>query len=212
MSKNKVLGVISTLLSVFYVYILATSTYSADAFSSPITFIQAYTPNLILLFSFFLNSFIGYKLLFGKSKKLPFYLYLTLTFSTVFWFLLLFVGFFYASNIIFLAVSAVLVIMVFFLLHKTSERTALFLSLMTLFVSAVVIASSFEEDYCWKKGLEADSSGSKMISATPEDVQKLQGYDVKEGAQIGVSFRAHMLCHSSFNFTEALKEKFVLFK
>lgn len=73
----------------------------------------------------------------------------------------------------------------------------------------VAAASGFEEDYCWGKGVEADGSGVAMIIATKEDVELL---NVEEGAQIGVSFRAHVLCHSTFSFIDALKEKYFLIK
>lgn len=208
MSKYKILGVVNVLLSIFFVFILATSAYSKEPLVSVESFIHAYAPNGVMLFSLLMNGFLAYKLLVKKESKLPFYLYLILTFSTIFWFLLLFIGYFFASNVIFPVVSLALVIAIFYFLRISSTRIAVMLSLITLFVSIVVIISSFEEDYCWGKGTEADNSGSKMVVATTQDAVALKGFDVKEGAQIGASFRAHMLCHNTFSLTEALKERY----
>lgn len=51
-----------------------------------------------------------------------------------------------------------------------------------------------------------------MIKATKEDAEKLDGavgMKIKEGSEIGIGFRAHFLCHSDFNFFQALKEKYL---
>lgn len=147
-----------------------------------------------------------------KNDKLPMTLYVVLTFSTVFWFVLLFVGYFFASNIAFPIVSLTLGISMLYFLRKSSKKIAIVLSLITLLVSVVVIISGFEEDYCWEKGARADSTGSKFSTATKEDVLALNDFDIKEGSQIGISFKEHMLCHSSFNFEDALKEKYLFIK
>ena len=208
MSKYKVLVVVNILLSIFFIFTLVTSSYSKEPLISINSFIHAYAPNGILLFSLVMNAFLAYKLLIKKDNKLPYYLYLILTFSTVLWFIMLFIGYFFASNIIFPIISLILIVSIFYFLRKSSKKLAIILSLLTLLVSLVVIISSFEENYCWDKGTQADDTGSKMVIATKEDAVALKGFDVKEGAQIGVSFRTHMLCHNTFNFIEALKERY----
>lgn len=212
MSKYKVLGVVNILISIFFLFILVTSAYSKSPVVSLATLIPGYAPQGIILFSLCMNGFIAYKLLLKKKPILPFKLYLILTFSTVFWFLLLFIGYFYASEVIFPIASLVLTIFMFYFLRKSSKKIAITLSIITLLVSFVVVISSFEEDYCWSKGTEADKTGSHMVVATRNDANALKGFGVKEGTQIGVSFRAHMLCHTTFNFTNAVKERYFLLR
>lgn len=97
---------------------------------------------------------------------------------------------------------------IFYFLRKPSKKIAVILSLVTLLVSVAVIISSFEEDYCFEKGTQADSTGLKRVIAKKEDVMVLKDFDVNEGTQIGVSFQTHMLCHDTFNFMDAIKEKY----
>lgn len=212
MFKYKILGTINVLLSIFFIFILATSAYSKEPIVSLSSFIHAYALNGVLLFSLVVNSGLAYKLLIKKENKLPFYLYLVLTLSTVLWFLLLFIGYFLASNVIFLIILLAIIIAIFYFLRKPSQKIAITLSLITLLVSIIAIISSFEEDYCWGKGMQVDATGSKMVIATKEDAAALKGFDVKEGTQIGASFKAHMLCHNTFNLTEALNERYSFIK
>lgn len=210
MSKYKILGIVNVLISTFFISTLTANTSGKEGFISLGSFILAYAPTAIVLFLLGMNLFLAFQLLFSKKLGLPFYLYLVLTFSTLFWFMLLFIGYFFASSSIFPVVLLAIVILVFCLLRRSSKNTAIALAIITLLVSVVVVISNFEEDYCWEKGAQSDESGSRMIVATKEDAEALEDFGVKEGAHIGISFRTHMLCHNTFSLTETLKERYFL--
>lgn len=144
------------------------------------------------------NFFKKYKLLFVLLIVIPF------------WFLIYFVGYFVASNIIFPITSIVLVALVFHFLSKLSKRLAIFISTITFLVSSYTFVVNFEEDYCSRKGFGVDKNGSEMVMATKEDELALKEFQVVEGMQIGVNFRTHMLCHTTFSFTDALKDNYKL--
>lgn len=143
---------------------------------------------------------------FLKKYKLPFVLLMLIPF----WFSIFFVGYFVASNIFFPITSIVLVLLVFHFLSKISNRLAIFISIVTFLVSSYTFVINFEEDYCSRKGFEVDKNGPEMVIATKEDELALKEFKVIEGMQIGVNFRTHMLCHTTFSFTKALKDKYKL--
>jgi len=170
-----------------------------------------FLPNSILIISSITNFFIAY-IFFSRKKMLPFYILAIATFVPLLWAALLFVGFFFATDITFLIFSIILSTLVFSYFHRGSAKLAIFLSFITLLASFTAIISSFEEDYCTKKGQEAEKAGTKIVTATYDDAAQLKSYDVKEGATIGANFRAHMICHKSFNFGKAAKDSFFNFK
>lgn len=137
-----------------------------------------------------------YKLLIIFSMAIPF------------WFLILFVGYFVASSIFFPIFSIILVILIFYFLSKLSKKFAIFISIITFLVATYTFVLNFEEDYCSKKGFEVEKNGPEMVVATKEDELALKEFDVVEGMQIGINFRTHMLCHISFNFVGALRDKY----
>ncbi len=157
-----------------------------------------------MLLSGALNGVLAYKALFKKDSRKSFKLYLILTLSSLLWAALVFIGFFFASNPIFILVLLAIIGFSFYLINKFSTKLALLICTLTLFVSIIVIIANFEEDYCWNKGEEADNTSIHTIIATKEDAMALKSFDVKEGAEIGISFRAHMLCHNTFNLSEAI--------
>jgi len=208
MSKLRVLGFANFLLSLFFLFLLVTSGYSTKPLESLPSFIHAYAATGVEIFLLGVNVFLTYKIFFKKEKKPPYAQYLTLTLATVFWFAMLFGGYFIASNVIFPIVSILFILGIFFYFRKKSQKFAIFLSVVTFIVCLIVIMSSFEEDYCWRKGDVADPTGSQMVMATQTDVSALKEFNVEEGQKIGVSFRAHMLCHNNFNLIDAMKEKY----
>lgn len=212
MLKYTILGVVNVLLALLFGLIVGSSPYSSTALVSFNSFIRAYAPNIILGLSLLLNILLAYKLLVKKEKKLPIFLYTILTFSTLFWAILLFIGYFFASSVLFPVVAIILTIGVYLLVRSKSQKIAIILSLVTLLVSLVVVISNFEEDYCFRKGMQADPSGSKMITATKLDENGLKEFDVKAGNKIGISFRTHMLCHNTFNFSDGVKDTYFSIK
>lgn len=171
--------------------------------SSPLTFGASPASSLLtacLLFFLFLNLWSAFSLVHTKDgieKNLR--IYLLVTIHTVIWFFILlsgFLGYYFISNTIFPAVLVLFVIGDFFLLKGIFKKKVYLISLVTILIVTFTVLLEFEEGYCWGKGDEADPTGSKIVAATG----------------IGVAWQAHMECHGNFNFSDALKEKYLLIK
>jgi hypothetical protein len=208
MLKYKILGGENILLGLFFISIIISGVHNNVTQVPLWSLIRDFSPNIIFLCCFITNFILAYKLLVNKNQKLPFYIYLILTQSTIFWFFLLFIGYFFASHTLFPVVAFGITILIFVFMRKISHKIAITLTLITLLVSLIVIISSFEEDYCVKKGITADKTGLKMIPATKQDTVILKEFNIKPGDQIGVNFRTHMLCHHTFNLLNAMKDKY----
>lgn len=135
-------------------------------------------------------------------------LFFVLILAPIVWFLIWFFGYFLAASIFFLPTTLVVVGTSYLLISRLSSKIALAFSLITILVCLAVWTTHFEENYCWKKGMELDPTGSTMVMATKEEAVALSDYNVTEGATISANFGAHMLCHQRFNFMEALKENY----
>lgn len=83
------------------------------------------------------------------------------------------------------------------------------MSLVTLSLVLFSIFFDFEEFYCWNQGVISDPTGKEFVVATREDAKLLKSWNAVEGKQISVSFRAHMLCHTSFKFTDVIKGSYI---
>lgn len=211
MRKSILLGIINLVLVCWFTLILAKSHYSFEPFVSLYSIIQAYASLLIILLLDLVNAYLAYVLLLKQPKKISYPIVTTVTFAPLFWFIFTFLGFFFASNRI-LPITGVLIAVTSYLyFRKYSHRLALFLLLGTLFVLSTILVSSFEEDYCWKQGIMADPTGGKFVRATKEDEKLLAWNNVKKGDEIGVAFRTHMLCHSTFNVWHALQKSYLKF-
>ncbi len=208
MSKYTFLGFVNILFCGFVGFIFIKSVHPESFISILKSHPLSLAPTAILLLCALTNAFFTHLLLFKKKPTLPFYILANLTFFPLIWLGMIFIGFFFASEYIFPIVSFAIAIFSFFYLKKFSKKAAIIISIITLLIPIVTIASSFEEDYCQKKGTEAVKTGGMTVVATKEDSEQLEGFDVKEGSQIGVSFRTHMICHNTFNFFEALKERY----
>lgn len=84
----------------------------------------------------------------------------------------------------------------------------LFLLLTTIFVIFLVFKSSFEEDYCERKGKLADLTGTKSISVSKEDAEYIRKtFGVGSGpGEYQLQWITHALCHRDFKFLPALRE------
>lgn len=172
-----------------------------------------YLPTALMLFFLSSNLWSAHHLIrtkdeTGKNLKLSF----VMTIHTIVWFLILFLGYFFVSNSFFPIASLFIVIADFLLLRRIFKKVAYIFSVATLLVVVLTVLLGFEEDYCWKKGEQADPTGSKIAIATEED-KKLFDTEVIPGqTQVGVVWQAHMRCHENFNFINALKEKYLFSK
>lgn len=207
--KYKLLGLVNVALCYLFFKFINLSVSMREPRVSTLSFIQESAPNVILVCAVVFNALLAFHLLKNKEYKYPFHLYLILTFSTVFWFLLMLLGFFIVSNVIFPLFMLVLVVSTYFLLRRSSHTIAVVLSVATVLVATITVISNFEEDYCWGKGIEADRGGSKMIIATKEDEQAFRGYNVRAGQPAGLGFLTHMRCHNTFRFSDALKDRYL---
>jgi len=127
--------------------------------------------------------------------------------SVIFWAAIFFIGYFFTSQILFYVIAFLLLVFIYFFTSKVSKRLSIALSIITILVIVGVFMYGFEEDYCTRKGDEADRSGSTFVIATRDDASLLSAYEVKEGSQIGANFKHHMTCHHSFDLVDALKNK-----
>ena len=207
--KYKLLAIVNLVLSYLFFTFINLSISMREPKISPLNFIQEYTPNVILVCSIVVNALLAFHLLKNKEYKYSFIFYLILTFSTVFWFLLMLFGFFIVSNVMFPMFMILLVISMYYILRRSSHTIAVVLSVAIVLVATVTVVSNFEEDYCWGKGIEADKSGSKMVVATKEDEQAFKGYNVRAGRPAALGFLTHMRCHNTFQFSDALKDRYL---
>lgn len=129
-------------------------------------------------------------------------------FYVIFWAALYFVGYFFAANLLFYLIAVILTILTYLFVKKISKRLAIILVVITILVTAFTFYSGFEEDYCVQKGIQAEKTGPRFIKANKENAKALKGFNVKEGSEIGVNFKAHMLCHTTFNLKYTLFEQY----
>lgn len=119
------------------------------------------------------------------------------------WLLLIFAQLFGTKFL--LLCMVVIIAVAAILLWRTSLKIVGVISLITIILTGLSFLSGFEEDYCSQKGMKADPKG-RMTEATQQDAAILKTYGVTEGQPINIGYRAHMLCHTTFHFSDALKE------
>lgn len=215
--KFQLLGAINCLLAILPAVLL-----SGFFFEYPLipidSLLHQYLPDSVLLFSIGINIYLAYKLLWKKYDSAKFKQYLILTCLTIFWFIWLFVGYFMASEIVYLISSRILIIGIFFYLKKTSIKWAFVTSFVTFLVMTLAVVFAFEEDYCWKKGDEMVIGQPKMITILGEEARKVMpgGNDIsisEDGTTIiGTAAYYHFKCHKTFDLNKALKEKYLFVK
>jgi hypothetical protein len=206
--KTTLLGVLNLILVIWFTVILLKSHYTLEPFVSFYSVFKAYASLFIIFLFDLINACLAYLLFIKPPKKISYPVIATLTFAPLFWFVFAFIGFFFASRPL-LPISGVIIALIcYFYVKKQSHRVALFLSLGTLFVMGIILLSSFEEDYCIKRGDLADPTGTRSIAATREDAQKLHDMGVIKGQEIGIAFRSHMLCHNTFNLYSAVMKSY----
>lgn len=214
-SKFQILGFINCLLGVLPAAILSGLFFSPPPQISISSIIYQYLPNLIFSFSLGLNIYLGYQLIWKHNDSKRFRQYLFLTFLTVFWFLWIFVGYFFASSAIYPLISFVIIIGIFFLIKKLSTKLALLASLTTLLVVGITISFGFEEDYCWRKGDEMAVRQSAMITIPEQEARRVlpngNYISVSEvgTTEVGTAAYYHFKCHEDFNLDKALKKKYI---
>lgn len=145
-----------------------------------------------------------------KTETIQLLIYVFLMLQPIAWLLITLISFFTTGviSIAFPVTTFVFAIITFSILKKRIGKFSYVISFLTLIVFIFSIIYRFEEQYCWNKGDQVD----RIIKATKEDAVKLKEFDVKEGQEIGAGFRAHMLCHDTFNLYSALKEKYLFIK
>lgn len=220
LTKYQLFGIFNLLISFLLIFVLTKILIPPvplidQKFEFSLDLLILYSPKLTVVFSLIINLIIAYKLIL-KNAVQNFKIYAVWTLATILWLPLMFIGYFFASSSSFLVISLFLTALTFYLIQKISKKSALFISVFTIIVMIFSILAGFEEAYCWGKGDEAlAKNGQAWISASKEDAAKLNGatgMEVKEGSQISPHFRAHFLCHRNFNFSQALKEKYLFSK
>lgn len=207
-SKRSSLGIINIFLTVLFLLLLITSGLHLQSFSSVASFVESYSPKIILLICTLWSGNLAFVLVKKKDKHTDLTKLVSLSVLPVFWFAFLFVGSFFASHVLFPLLGLVMSGLAFFAFRKYGMKLAGVVGGITLLVGLSVVLSSFEEAVCWGKGAEADPTGSQMIIASAHDATLLADFNVNEGDQIGVAFRAHMACHETFSWSENLQQKY----
>lgn len=128
--------------------------------------------------------------------------------SISFCLLIFFPGYFFTSELFFPLIIFLFVALLLYSSWNKARPLGVFLAIAVLLTSAYSFQTSFEEDYCWKKGDEAqyevESKGESIWIPVRDDEKK----GIGESNQVSVAYRAHMDCHKNFNFKEALNEKY----
>ncbi len=218
LTKYRLFGIFNLLISLGLMFLLSHSLRPAippiGSIPMPfnLEFVLSYLPEFITTTALIINLTLAYKLLIKKQIS-QFKLYAIWTGASVFWVIFTFIGYFFASNVSFLIISLLLTALVYYFIQKISRKSALYISALTVVVIIISIGASFEENYCWGEGDEAlAKSGTETVIATIEDEQKLNGASgirVKAGEPVYTHFRAHFICHRDFEFSQALKEKYL---
>lgn len=209
MNKYSLLGLINVAFLVWFIVIIAGSNYHVS-YPSFYSAVKGYSSLIIIFFLALISVRNTYILLYKQPKKISWSLMSLLTFISLFWFIFSFIGFFFARSVFFPLSSLLIAGAFYFYIRQKSRNVALFLALGTMSIMVLVIFSSFEESYCYNQGMRADPTGAKFMQASKEDAIKLTGYKIVKGQEIGTAFRAHMLCHQSFSFPQALFKAYTL--
>ncbi len=216
LSKFEILGFINLILGIIFLFFIKNIFLYPSAVNLN-GFIHNNLPNGVIFTASILNFYLGYKLFWKQgSNRHQFSVYLILTLQTIFWFLWLFIGYFFVSELIYPVISLGLIAAVFIFVRKLSASLALLTSLVTLLVVILTLTFSFEEDYCWKKGDEM-AAGKPSVTTIPAHEERevfgdALGTIASDSAQVGTAAYYHFKCHQNFDFNPALKEKFNLQK
>lgn len=215
-SDKTLLGAVNCLLAIPYVAMLYGIFFNYPPKITIDSVVHQYLPNLVFFFSLGINVYLGYKLLWKHYDQTKFKQYLVLTFLTIFWFIWLFIGYLFASEIIYFLVSSIIIAVIFIFLRKFSIRWAIMTSFVTLLVLIMVVAFAFEEDYCWKKGDEIAVGKPDMITISAQEAGDVMSGGIynpaSSSAEVGTAAYYHFKCHQNFDFSKALKEKYLLLK
>lgn len=201
------LCLLNVLLGLFFLKFISISTVGHLPTPLPLSFdvVIKYVPNLIVLTLSVSSFLLAYAIGTQKGITRSLMVSASITGSTVMWFLLIFSEIFGTKFLLLFSFTTSALIILF--LRNVSLKAAGILSFITVLLTGLIVLSNFEENYCWEKGNQAEPGPiANMIAATNEDARKMSGYGIKPGDPIGISFRAHMLCHDTFRFSDALKE------
>lgn len=213
MNKNKehILIIFNILFGLFVGTNVVPSLFSSSIPLSIESLLHHYIPSALMLLIFGLNFWSCYTLLKSKDKEKIFKYNLIITLHSFFWFLLIFIGYFFANNVIFPLISFIIIGIIFHKLKRFYPNIARILSIVSLLIVILVIIFSFEESYCWEKGEKADPTGSKMVAITEQDRKLFP--NLTEGInEVGLAVLTHFKCHENFNLIKAIQEKYLFIK
>jgi hypothetical protein len=206
--KREVLLITNCFLAITFFCIFISGIHTAT-FNSLYAFFKLYAGGVFLLGLSITNGITAYKLFVKKQKPQELRILMLITFLPLMWFLMFFIGYFFAANPLLPAVVILFAGALFYFTKPLSQKIAIIITCITILVYIITIVSSFEEDYCWKKGDRLHPNPGEMVTATKDDEKRLQTFNIKAGNKIGSSFREHMLCHQTYDFPQALKETYL---
>lgn len=214
-TKFQILGLFNCLLAIPPLLILLGIILSPPPEISINTLIHEILPNLVLLGCLGINLYLPYLFFWKKYDPTKFKHYLALTLLTVFWFVWLMLGYFFASLAAYPVISLAIAIGIFFFVKKLSIKLAITALVITLMVTILAVLFGFEEDYCVRKGdqMAKDKPGTILIPA--KEAREMFGGSFNEmntnasgSAEIGRAAYYHFKCHESFDFGKVLREKY----
>lgn len=210
--KQFFLGVTNIIISILLTLILINSTYDFNSFPNKLAILITYFPHISILINICINIYLAFKLLIKRNLQLPTHITTLLTFYGLIWIVITFIAMDISYKPIFHFSLLTLTIITYLLIQKTSKKLAISMTIFSFFLSVLTIFNTIEESYCWHQGELADPTGQEMTIATKEDSQFLKVVNVNEGDKVGVSFKYHMLCHSSIDIADAISKEYSFFK
>ncbi|NTU46866.1 hypothetical protein HGA88_04545 [Candidatus Roizmanbacteria bacterium] len=148
-----------------------------------------------------------------RKKRISLVAHSIVTFLPILWILFMFVGYTFATSILFWVVAIICIAANFFLSKWLLPKWKIALPLLMAFIVIYTFLGGFEEDYCVEKGMKADPNGSKMVIATKEDERLIQGVmHVRAGQEMSLNFKTHFECHATFDFLKAVGDSYLKIK
>lgn len=208
MTKQKIIAVLNILAGLFslvvVIQLIKTPLVLGNA---PIDFYIA--PTILTLIAVF-NFLFAYKILKSRKADIKRDIGALVSLHIFAWTAILFIGYFFASEILFTILVVLFIATVIFISRQYALKLIIFLSIITTGISLYTIANGIEEDYCWKLADETKSQYPEWVE--PETEEEKQFVGGASGHKISGWMRAHFKCHKEFNLLSVLKERYLFLK
>lgn len=141
-TKYQLFGIINLLICILPIYLLSESLTTLPVEISFQFFIHTYLPDIVLTLALIINLIIFYRIVIKKQSQ-DFKLNVIWTLFSFLWQLLMFFGYFFASDVRFPVISFSLVAFVFYFIQKISQKSAYAITVITIIVIIMTIMFGF---------------------------------------------------------------------